>query len=216
MPRLTDEEVGQLLRETFTEKEQLLDRLPVATTRPVRRWRTPLVAAAAVIAVLGGPVSTVQLAHQGEDPPMSVVGAGKEQTNAKVSVTAAITGAAIAELVKHDRPAVIRVLDSPYRSAGNPAGAGISLGVFTAADRRVIVQGAGVAIEWVNSRPKGCGKTDGTPYVTAGQVVIENGSTATIGMSKWTGCLGGLWLTYRLKNGSGWHVTGTVGPQTVS
>ncbi|MDX6283081.1 MAG: hypothetical protein QOH03_4152, partial [Kribbellaceae bacterium] len=58
MPKLTDEEVGQLLRETFTEKEELLDHLPEATTIPVRRRKAPvLLAAAAVIVILAGVLS---------------------------------------------------------------------------------------------------------------------------------------------------------------
>ncbi|WP_329005112.1 hypothetical protein OHA18_17190 [Kribbella sp. NBC_00709] len=52
MTRLTDDELGELLRETFTEHEELVDRLPAATKR-----RSPLpamLAAAAVLVVLAG------------------------------------------------------------------------------------------------------------------------------------------------------------------
>ncbi|MEU4192981.1 hypothetical protein AB0E69_13870 [Kribbella sp. NPDC026611] len=53
MPDLTDAELGDLLRETFTEQERLLDHLPEATKR--RRSPVPvLLAAAAVLAVLAG------------------------------------------------------------------------------------------------------------------------------------------------------------------
>ncbi|WP_350279472.1 hypothetical protein [Kribbella sp. HUAS MG21] len=52
MPKLTDDELGELLRETFAGKESLADRLPEA---PKRRRPTPaLLAAAAVVAVLAG------------------------------------------------------------------------------------------------------------------------------------------------------------------
>ncbi|TDW18674.1 hypothetical protein [Kribbella kalugense] len=52
MTRLTDDELGELLRETFTGQEELIDKLPEATKR---RSRVPvLLAAAAVLAVLAG------------------------------------------------------------------------------------------------------------------------------------------------------------------
>ena len=52
MAKLTDEELERLLRETFADKEDLLDSLPQATKR--RRPVAPLLlAAAAVLAVLG-------------------------------------------------------------------------------------------------------------------------------------------------------------------
>jgi hypothetical protein len=53
MNRLTDEELERLLRETFADKEKLVDTLPLATMR--RRPLVPvLLAAAAVLVVLGG------------------------------------------------------------------------------------------------------------------------------------------------------------------
>jgi hypothetical protein len=55
MPKLTDAELGELLRETFTEREHLIDHLPQATEPPRRRSPIPvLLAAAAVLAVLAG------------------------------------------------------------------------------------------------------------------------------------------------------------------
>ncbi|MEV0798111.1 hypothetical protein AB0I34_10505 [Kribbella sp. NPDC050281] len=52
MARLTDDEIGELLRETFTEKEELTDRLPEATTR--RRTGPILLAVAAILIVVAG------------------------------------------------------------------------------------------------------------------------------------------------------------------
>ncbi|WUJ74396.1 hypothetical protein OG809_14255 [Kribbella soli] len=52
MTRLTDDELGELLSETFAGKENLIDRLPEATKR--RSPGPALLAAAAVLAVLAG------------------------------------------------------------------------------------------------------------------------------------------------------------------
>jgi hypothetical protein len=41
MTKLAEDEVVQLLRETFAEKENLVDRLPEAISRPTRRWEMP-------------------------------------------------------------------------------------------------------------------------------------------------------------------------------
>jgi hypothetical protein len=231
MPRLTDDEVGKLLRETFTEKEGLLDQLPEATVMTGRRKLMPVVlAAASVLVVLAG-VAVVGRLQGASQPAAQNPSTGEDQgALGKAAPTADVLGAAIAELSKWERPvagwSVVKVLDSPYRTAGSPAGAGLGLGVFSVADRRVIERRAGVSIEWVMSRPTSCEQADGTPYVTTGTVVVAGGSTATVGMSIWRGCLDALWLTYRLERtdsavfaqegGSSWRVTGTVGPQAVS
>ncbi|MGW5193108.1 hypothetical protein ACWEOO_27940 [Kribbella sp. NPDC004138] len=52
MPKLTDDELGDLLRETFADHEHLADHLPEATKR--HRIAPVLFAAAAVLAVLAG------------------------------------------------------------------------------------------------------------------------------------------------------------------
>ncbi len=57
MPKLTDDELGDLLRETFADQENLVDHLPKATKR--RPLVPVLLAAAAVLAVLGRHVQTV-------------------------------------------------------------------------------------------------------------------------------------------------------------
>ncbi|GAB3939356.1 hypothetical protein GCM10029976_055400 [Kribbella albertanoniae] len=54
MPKLTDEQLGDLLRETFTDHADDLKSLPEATKR--RRIAPALVAAAAVVTVLAGTV----------------------------------------------------------------------------------------------------------------------------------------------------------------
>ncbi|NEA35687.1 hypothetical protein [Streptomyces sp. SID13031] len=249
MPKLTDEEVGQLLRETFTEKEDLLEQLPEATSRAVRRKAPALLAAAAVLAVLGGGIS-IAGTGPGSSPSESAKGSTSSRpSNAPSKVFAGLpapaelntklTGLAIAELTKWERPAggwpVVKVLDASYEKASSPiggAGAGTPLSKQQQAG---IAKFAGVPISWVKGAPAGpdvCTQADGTPYVTLGPIVMaENGSSATIGMSMWRGCLDAQWLTYRLtptiiaqeggagtesRTGPGWTVAGTVGPVAVA
>lgn len=241
MPKLTDDEVGQLLRETFADKENLVDQLPEATTSPVRRKLPVLVAAAAVLAVLGGGVSIVGTDHKQEarpTPNQTVPVSGSHAaskpttgvTTLELNVTQYSWGLAIKELTKAERPAggwpVVKVLDAPYQAAGNPTGPGKAGAPFNENDRARIEGYAGVPIEWVKSRPTGpdiCDRPVGTPYVTLGRVVMDKkGSSGTVGVSMWRGCLDGRWLTYRLadvpnpKGGSDWKITGTVGPVAIS
>jgi hypothetical protein len=60
MGKLTDEDIEQLLRETFADKENLVDELPLATKR--RNPAPVLLAAAAVLVVLAGVVYGVSRA----------------------------------------------------------------------------------------------------------------------------------------------------------
>ncbi|WP_328332613.1 hypothetical protein OHA70_14435 [Kribbella sp. NBC_00382] len=244
MPKLTDEEVGQLLRETFTEKEELLNHLPEATTPPVRRKAPVLLAAAAVLVVFAGiAVATglergpnTQPVAQSPAPPMQTVPVGKVEPKHFNPGSAYLAGVAIAELTKWERPAggwpVVRVLDASYSQASSPTEAGGKGTPLSKRDQASIAGSAGVPIEWVQSRPTGpdvCDQANGTPYVTLGPVVFnESRSSATIGMSMWRGCLDAQWLTYRLvpiitpasnvyeSSVRSWKVAGTVGPVAVS
>ncbi|MFI5710791.1 hypothetical protein [Kribbella sp. NPDC051620] len=249
MPKLTDEEVGQLLRETFTEKEELLDHLPEATIRPVRRKAPVLLAAAAVLVVLAGVLSVAGL--DGGPPPGPTAGKTPSSAGAPAAavvpsnlatvqtgevgnpdLTPNLTAIALAELTKWERPAggwpVVKVLDASYPEASSPTGGQGGSTPFTAEKQAVITTYAKafkVPISWVKSRPTGdqvCEQADGTPYVTLGPVVMDkSGSSATIGMSMWRGCLDAQWLTYKLvrippkggqENSGPWRVAGTVGP----
>ena len=88
MARLTDDEIGELLRETFTEKEELTDRLPEATTR--RRTGPILLAAAAVLIVVAGALYGVhRLTSPAPEPPA----AAKSLTDTDIWVGAIEAGA---------------------------------------------------------------------------------------------------------------------------
>ncbi|GAA3574619.1 hypothetical protein [Kribbella ginsengisoli] len=246
MSKLTDEEVGQLLRETFAGKESLIDQLPEATTTPVRRKAPILLAAAAVIVILAGVLSIVGLDDKPSSKPgdLAAPAAGSAPSvtpqtalaNASGVSPSQLMGVAITELTKWERPAagwpVVKVLDATYSQASSPievGGKGTPLS--QQAQALIAASAVGVPIEWVQSRPKGdkvCEEADGTPYVTLGPVVMaKSGASATIGMSIWRGCMDAQWLTYRLVRDatqfSGaeaskqrWSVAGTVGPVAVS
>lgn len=245
MSKLTDDEVGQLLRETFADKEKLVDQLPEATTAPVRRKAPALLAAAAVLVVLAGAVSIAGKDHQEtarpapttqpapatvKTMPASSTGPTELFTTLELNVTQYSWGLVLKELTKAERPPggwpVVKVLDAPYQAAGSPTGPGAAGTPFDEKDRAKIEGYAGVRIEWVKSRPTGsdiCDQPAGTPYVTLGRAVFDKKVlSGTLGVSMWRGCQDARWLTYRLadvpnpKGGSEWKITGTVGPMAIS
>lgn len=233
----TDNELGELLRETFADKENLLDatadkpiKLPNATRR-----RVPIVlAAASVSAVLGGAFVVAQ-----EGRPEQVTrprASGPAQATPGVTVTVKITktasphgppdawAAVILEMAEWERPAAgwpgLRVLDSPVEGAGSPTAKTTRGLPFTPEQRQEIERLVGVPVEWVKSRPVGANVCDqppaARPYVTVGSIT-EVGAQLEIGANIWRGCLDARWLNYRLDQRDGkWTVTGTTGPQAVS
>jgi hypothetical protein len=95
MPKLTDDELGTLLRETFADKEALVDQLPEATKR-----RSPvpaLLAAAAVVVVLAGVLYGVQRVDRPDPAPPVATAATSEKGE--------IWGAAVATVVRKFQPA---------------------------------------------------------------------------------------------------------------
>jgi hypothetical protein len=99
MNDLTDDELGTLLKETFTEKEELLDELPPATKR--QRSRAPvLLAAAAVLAVLAGVLFTVG----DPDPAPPTAHRGSVNVEEQGSKDGAIWGTAIVTLASRFQP----------------------------------------------------------------------------------------------------------------
>ncbi len=83
MPKLTDDQLGDLLRETFTDHVDDLKSLPEATKR--RRIAPALVAAAAVLTVLAGTVmngslNTAQPPAPAASPPFAAAASPDEDT----------------------------------------------------------------------------------------------------------------------------------------
>ncbi|QNE20258.1 hypothetical protein F1D05_23015 [Kribbella qitaiheensis] len=242
---MKDEDLGLLLRETFAEKEELIDNLPEATIIARRRTGPILLAAASVLVILGGILYAVQ--WTGHDTPIGqATTTGPAATTAPGSIPtmtpppgstatdgqpvperSMIWAAAIAEILKIERPAAgwpgIRVLDAPNGGAG---GNGITYELatpFTAAERAGIEKAlAAVApVHWVRSRPTGganvCDQPAAKePYVTVGPIVPTQGHVE-VGINVWRGCLDARWMTYRLDQKAGtWTVMGTIGPVAVS
>src|SRR5882757_510311 len=149
MTKPTDEEIGTLLRETFADKENLVDQLPEGT----KHRRMPvLLAAAAVLVILGG---ILYAAGSGDPSPppaaQATVTVPTAQTQAADSL---IWAAGIEGIVKREsgtKPIVLYVLDAPHQGAGDPVGGPVRGTPFTAAERVGIENAlAGVArIEWI-------------------------------------------------------------------
>lgn len=98
MPKLTDDELGELLRETFADKETLADHVPEATKR--RSPLPALVAAAAVLVVLAGVLYGVQRAGRPDPaPPVATSAASDAATD-----NGDIWGAAIATATRRFQP----------------------------------------------------------------------------------------------------------------
>ncbi|MFI5692014.1 hypothetical protein ACIA58_09270 [Kribbella sp. NPDC051586] len=97
MPKLTDDELGELLRETFADREALVDRLPAATKRPSRL--PVLLAAAAVLAVLAGVLYGVsRIGAAAPEQPAATPAARTAKDDAQ------IWGAALDHMLRTVRP----------------------------------------------------------------------------------------------------------------
>ncbi|GAA0571380.1 hypothetical protein HPO96_32700 [Kribbella sandramycini] len=70
MPELTDDQLGSLLRETFTDHQADVDTLPEAT-KSRRRLITPALVAAAVLSVVAGSVYAVRNAGPDAEAPVA-------------------------------------------------------------------------------------------------------------------------------------------------
>jgi len=226
MTKLTADEVAQLLRETFAEKENLVDQLPSAINRPARRRAPALLAAASVLVVLGG---VLYVARSTGEPapgvPQATVSA--PQLNQGVPLEPAVWAAAIEAMAKWEVPAKgwpsLNVLDAPRQGAGSPTGSPVR-GTPLSVDIRSRIEQAlsDVApIRWERERPAStdniCAQPAAkSPYITVGPIVSKDGHVE-VGINMWRGCEDARWLTYRLdRDGTGWKVTGTVGPEAVA
>jgi hypothetical protein len=212
MARLTDEELERLLRETFADKEDQVDSLPLATER--RRPLAPvLVAAAAVVVVLGSILYGVSRGRDVDPAPLPVATAG-------VSEDADIWAAAITAITQRaDRAAGVQTLQTVLVMDGTAtlvesAQAGNSR-VFSAAEKDriadLVAKATRVQVKW----PEGsllphtaqCAPT--VARVSVGEVVDKGDhKEVRTGISN---CAYSA-LTYRVeKRGDSWTVTGTVG-----
>lgn len=228
---MTDDPLAELLRETFADKEKLADDLPLTRTAPavavtpVRRHAGPvLVAAAAVVLVLGAVVVAVRSEPGSTTGPLPAATSSVAATPAATTAPAEVRiwAAAIVGILEREQRTTwptVHVLDAPHHGSG----AGLTRGTpFTAAQRAAIAAEVGsvAPIQWVARRPivdDICQPTrDEGPVVTLGPIVHRAGHVE-VATSYWESCLSARWLTFRLDESNGtWRVTGTVGPERVS
>jgi hypothetical protein len=223
MSKLTDEEVGRLLRETFADKEDLVGSLPEAN-KPQRRRGPVLVAAASVLVVLGGAMYAADGASKA-GPGQAQATTAENSTNIYVlPAYPEIWAAAIKEILTIERPAAgwpaVQVLDAPHE--GKVATVPTRGQPFTVEEKAGITNALTgvVPVRWVRTLPSGAKVCEqpaaAEPYVTLGPIVSKP-DHVEVATSVWRGCLDAHWLTYRLDKKAGrWQVTGTVGPQAVS
>ncbi|TCC29800.1 hypothetical protein [Kribbella sindirgiensis] len=102
MAQLTDDELGELLRETFADKEALADHVPEATKR--RSPLPALVAAAAVLVVLAGVLYGVQRAGRPDPAPPVATSAASDAASDAATDNGDIWGAAIATATRRFQP----------------------------------------------------------------------------------------------------------------
>lgn len=229
MTKLTDDDVARLLRETFADKENLVDHLPEATTRASRPRRTGpvLLAAASVLVILGGILYAAGATGGKPDPnpaQSSVTVQSPAGTTQVIPTESLIWAAAIEGILQREQPtgkvSVLFILDAPYQGAGG--GNQVRGKPFSEAQRIGIENALNdvAPVQWVRSRPGGAKVCDQppakSPYITLGPVVSNDGHVE-VGINLWRGCLNARWLTFRLdQQGSSWKVTGTVGPEAVA
>ncbi|MEI8407937.1 MULTISPECIES: hypothetical protein [unclassified Kribbella] len=206
---MTDQDLEQLLRETFADKEDLVDSLPQATKR--RRPVGPvLLAAAAVLVVLGGILYGVNR-DGGADPappPVAVAPAGDD---------AEIWGAAIATITerfqsKYDLRTV--ALSDGFRAARFQENTG-TVRAFSVAEKDriadLVAKAAGVQVTWSEAGPETAQCIRTLARVGVGDVV-DKGDHKEVRTSIAYNCGYAYLLTYRVeKRGDTWTVTGTVG-----
>jgi hypothetical protein len=211
MGKLTDEELEQLLRETFADKEKLTDRLPKATTR---RWSVApvLLAAATVLIVLAGILYGVNRGGAADPaPPVATSGVADATQNAD------IWAAAITAMAQRFAPAdgwsSLEVLDRPSGVRTQvPQESGAAQ--FSPAVKERISQLAGTVapVRWPTQAvfTQSC-----TAARIAGIVVgevVTSGDHKEVRVRIHYNCNYSYAQTYRVeKVGDAWTATGTVG-----
>jgi hypothetical protein len=241
MAKLTEDETVRLLKETFADREQLVDAgLPEATTTrsaPRRRSWPVLAAAASVLAVAAGSLYVAQGGDRPEvEPPIATTTTTSPGTGSSSQVPpvaardAAIWAAAIKEIATVDAPAGgwpgLIVLDAPVDGMLSTKGPGHEVRgkPFSATVRRDIeTLLADVApVEWVPKRPdlqlgEGlCARPPlNRPIITVGPIAEKPNGRVTVVAYSWRDCGQGNWKAFDLvKQGAAWRVTGWAAEAT--
>jgi hypothetical protein len=210
--RLTDDELGDLLRETFAERETLADHLPEATKR--RNPAPVLLAAAAVLVVLVGVLYGVHRPDRSDPPPAA--------TPAAVSEDGIIWAAAVVSIARLAEPAdgwqAVQVFGQGQRAQAQTFKASPTPVVtFSAAAKAQIEEAVRplAPVTW-GGVEESCVGALRVATVTVGPVVSK-ADHKEVHASIFYGCGSGRGsiLTYRIEKVDGsWKVTGTVGGVT--
>ncbi|MEU4608673.1 hypothetical protein AB0F43_37265 [Kribbella sp. NPDC023972] len=215
MGKLTDEELEQLLRETFADKEKLADSLPEATTR---QWSVApvLLAAATVLAVLAGILYGVNRGRDA-DPAPPVATSGVAGASADATQNADIWAAAITAMARRFAPpegwSALEVLDRPS-GVGIQARQESRAAQFSPAVKQRISQLAGTVapVRWPTQAvfTQSC-TTARIAGIAVGEIVTQ-GDHKEVRVSISYNCDYGYAQTYRVeKVRDAWTATGTVG-----
>jgi hypothetical protein len=206
MAKLTDEDLERLLRETFADKENLVDRLPQATKR--RRPVAPvLLAAAAVFVVLAGILYGVNR-DAGVDPAPPVA-------TTDASDNAEIWAAAITTIAQKYEPnqgwQTLNVRNLPAGSEVQQRGS--SRPAMSLPDMERIAELVTVApVRWPSTTVEIDSCADRRIADVAVGDVIDVGDHKQVRTSIMYACNSEYVDTYRVeKQGDTWEVTGTVG-----
>ncbi|RZT15292.1 hypothetical protein EV649_6081 [Kribbella sp. VKM Ac-2569] len=211
--RLTDEELGDLLRETFAERETLTDHLPAATKR-----RSPvpvLLAAAAVLVVLVGVLYGVHRPDR-SNQPLAATPAATAADSEDGSIWAAATVSIVRLAEPSDGWQFVQVFGQGQRAYTQMHKASPPPPVVTfsaAAKTRIEAAVRPLApVTWGGVDEACTARRVAT--VTLGPVVSKAGHQE-VHTSIFYDCGRGSILTYRIEKVDGsWKVTGTVGGVT--
>ncbi|WP_410788912.1 hypothetical protein [Kribbella sp. C-35] len=206
--RLTDDELGDLLRETFAEHETLTDHLPAATRR-----RSPapiLLAAAAVLAVLVGVLYGVHRPDRSDPPPAATPA---------VADDGLIWAAAVVAIARRVEPAdgwqTVQVSGQGQRAYTQKSNASPAPVVtFSAAAKARIEEAVRplATVAWGGDDTSCTARR--VAMVTLGPVVSK-ADHKEVHASIFYDCGRGSILTYRIEDVDGsWKVIGTVGSVT--
>ena len=209
MTKLTDDEVGELLRETFADKEPLADHLPAATKR--RSPAPVLLAVAAVLAVVAGVLYGVSRAGEpGKIPQVAATPVAIEDGDIWGAAIATITRSVEPEAGSWEAVEVFGTMVGIAQQSGATPQPGVT---FTAADRVQIERAVSpiAPVRWnAPISPSSCipGRV---ASVTVGPV-LEKGDHQEVRIDLRRGCVGGVWGTYSLQKIDGaWKVIGGTG-----
>ncbi|TDD13717.1 hypothetical protein E1218_34150 [Kribbella turkmenica] len=205
---MKDLDLERLLRETFADKEKLVGKLPPATES--RRPVAPvLLAAAAVLVVLGGILYGVNRGPEVEPAPAAVAPAG-DDAEIWATAIAALTAKFRAQY-KLDAVLVLGGTADPVTTE-----AATRSRAFSAAQKNriaeVVSTRANVHVTWIEpsyATQQSCLRT--RAEVSVGDVV-DKGEHTEVHTRIAYNCGRQYWLTYLIeRQGTTWRVIGTVG-----